>query len=452
MQAEETNGRWVPRVLSELRIYERGSRHLCLNPEVPAWIVTSPSSVLLLQLVDGTRSVDDIADLLVREQIPVDPGHVRRFFAEARDARLFDGGTAPAGEDGDPWRNRKLTAMHLHLTDRCNLQCSYCLRESHPNLPIRHEPARFLEMLDFIEPCCAPGMKLTYCGGEPLLYPGFCDVVEAASRHGYRNQLLTNGLLITEPMADFIDQHFVNVKISLDGGDRASHAATRGDNFDRVLRGIHRVANRHVEVIVQVTVTQANLATVGGIRALLPDSIKLTFTPMLPMGRGADATGFVSDDEFLEVMRMAAADSVRRPEPQFVSGVVNRSCHAGTSNVSVADTGDVYPCHLFHVSPFRLGNIFHDAFEDIFYGEKLREYVHLMDVSHNNSICSACEMRYLCGGGCKANTLHSTGDFRGVDLYCGFIKRSIVDSLFNAVEDPGLSAATGPESEVLTSL
>jgi radical SAM protein with 4Fe4S-binding SPASM domain len=104
------------------------------------------------------------------------------------------------------------------------------------------------------------------------------------------------------------------------------------------------------------------------------------------------------------------------------------------------------------MNPFQLGNVFHDAFEDIFFGEKLREYVRSMDIAHNNSICSGCEMRYLCGGGCKANTLHATGDFRGVDLYCSFIKRSIVESLFDAVEDPESDGAPGPGSEVVTSL
>jgi radical SAM protein with 4Fe4S-binding SPASM domain len=448
MLASAVTGDWIPRAISDLRVYEKGENRLCLNPDVPAWIVTSEAAVLLLRLVDGHRSVDEIATVLSEAQIPVDPTHVHRFFADARESRLFDD---PATPPANPWRERKLKAMHLHLTDRCNLTCTYCYRNSHPGIPIRHETTRFLEMFDFIEKFCAPDLRVTYCGGEPLLYPGFRDVVEAASRRGFVNELLTNGILITEETADFLAAHFRLVKISLDGADRETHALTRGDNFDKVLRGIHRVAARNVEVVVQVTMTQANRA-VERFRPLLPEHVRLTFTPMFPMGRGSNESGYISPEEFLEVSRLPPSVRGGKQEQKFFSGVASTSCHAGLSNVSIADTGDVYPCHLFHMPEFHLGNVFHDSFEDIFYGERLRQYVHSMNVLHNNSICAACEMRFLCGGGCKANALHASGDYRGVDLYCSFIKESIVDELFAAADTPLASDAVRPADEFVASL
>ncbi|HEV7646179.1 MAG TPA: radical SAM protein [Pyrinomonadaceae bacterium] len=424
---------WIPRAMPELRIYERGERRLCMNPDVPAWIVTNEASALLLRLVDGEHSVGEIAQMLIERGILVDPLSVQGFFDQARDMRLFD----PPVKRGlpNPWLARKLSAMHLHLTDRCNLKCTYCYRNSHPYIPIRHEPAKFIEMLEFIKPFTTSRMRITYCGGEPLAYPGFREVVEESTRLQFVNEILTNGILITENIADFLALHFDKVKISLDGTNRQTHAITRGDNFDKVLRGILRVAARDVEVIVQVTVTKDNMAEVPEFKKLFPPHVKRVYTPMFPMGRGADEAAFVSNDEFLEVANFVDADEGRVNVPQFFSGQINRSCHAGLSNVSIADTGDVYPCHLFHKEKFHLGNIFHDPFEKIFYGDPLKDYVESMDVLHNNSICKDCEIRFLCGGGCKANTLASTGDFKGVDSYCGFIKDAVLDNLFNSAKE-----------------
>ena len=423
---------WVPPAIEELCVYSRGQRWLCLNPSVPSWIVTTHAGVLLLELVDGERTVDEIVELLYHGEVPCDPVHVFAFFDEARERKLFD---APAQNPESIWQERKLEAMHLHLTDLCNLECSYCLRESSPRLRIEHRPSRFVDMLGFIKQFSAEGLRVTFAGGEPLAYPGFDEVVEASTQLGYANELLTNGTLIDRRRAGFLGKHFRRVRISLDGATARTHAATRGDNFKRVLDGIERMAETGVHLTVQMTVTRSNLHETRELHEVLPDGVRLAFTPLLPFGRACSSSSeFISDAEFLEVSRYASTLERERPEAMYTTGRGSRSCHAGLTNLSIADTGDAYPCHLFHEDSFHLGNIFHDAFEDIFYGQKIRAYVESMDVDSNNSICASCEMRYLCSGGCKANTLHATGDHRGVDLYCSFIKNSILENLFESVE------------------
>jgi radical SAM protein with 4Fe4S-binding SPASM domain len=130
------------------------------------------------------------------------------------------------------------------------------------------------------------------------------------------------------------------------------------------------------------------------------------------MGRGNQVPdyNYIDNDAFSGLHRGLARVSEGRLASEYVPGYRTRRCHAGAFNMSIADTGDVYPCHLFHQASFKLGNIFTDTFDDIFDGKRNREYVASMDVEANNSICAACEVRFLCGGGCKANALHSSGD------------------------------------------
>lgn len=287
-------------------------------------------------------------------------------------------------------------------------------------------------MLEFIKPFTADQLRITYSGGEPLMYPGFQEVVEFATECGYRNDLLTNATLVNEERADFIARHMAAVRISLDGADPDSHAVGRGRNFDRVMRGICLLSERMDDVTVQVTVGSWNFATAEQVRTLFPDHVRVGYTPLLPYGRGKTGAGpFIDDDEFLALTRSTKPQGTL--DMKFERGNQIRSCYAGDTNLSIDDYGDVYPCQLLHAEPFRFGNVFHDAFEDIFYGNRIREYVESMDLDNNNPICRECEVRYLCGGGCKAGPYQAGGDHHGTDLYCEYAKQAIIDNLFAAV-------------------
>jgi radical SAM protein with 4Fe4S-binding SPASM domain len=441
---------WIPPAIDDLCVIERNGHWLCLNPAVPGWVITSEAGALVLQLGDGRRSVQEIGDLLRSNGLDVDQTHVATLFAEARDGRLFDA----SREVTDPlelWNQRRLTAMHLHLTDRCNLECTYCLRESSPRIPIRHGPERFVDLFDYIAPFVGDRLELTFTGGEPLMYPGFTQVVEAASDHRFRNQLLTNGILITEARAEFIARHFAGVQVSLDGADAEAHAETRGNNADRVLRGIHRLVKAGAAVTVQVTVSTTNRASASRIRSVLPEGVQVRYTPVMPHGRGVDVKeSFLTNDDFVAFAR--SINDSDMGAVAYVPGMQARSCHAGLSNLSISDCGDAYPCHLFHRPEFRFGNVFHDRFEDIFFGKAIRAYVAGMDVTRNNPVCAGCEVRYLCGGGCKANTLAVSGDWHGVDMWCGYLKTTILDNLFGGVDKAGGLVELTRKSNVVSSL
>lgn len=416
---------WVVPVVPELKTLEREGRWLCLNPQVPSWIITTRPGALLLRMVDGQRTVQQYHDLLAGNGIEAPVSQLAGFFQSATDAKLF---AQPRDPGAGAWKDRKLTALYLHLTNRCNLQCSYCYRESSPHLPVLHDSRRFCDMLEFIAPFASPRMEITFSGGEPLMHPGFKDVAATAKRLGYKNVLLTNGTLITEPLADFIHDHFVRTKISLDGPNEEIHSLTRGKgNFSQVVRSIEKLAARKVRVTVQVTLSKSALPYVDEIQKVLPESpyVRLIFTPLFPMGRGAEmADDAPSNDDFYQF------STGRSWGAKYHAGVRYRGCHAGAGSLSIADTGDVYPCHLFHFEPFRMGNIFHDSFEEIFFSERLQDYVRTMDVEHNNPACKACEVRFLCSGGCHGNALYAIGEYRAPDSCCDYLKSTILDNLF----------------------
>jgi radical SAM protein with 4Fe4S-binding SPASM domain len=439
--SERVDTDWIAPALPDLRLFERDDRWLCLNPDVPSWICTTKAGALLLQLVDGDLSIQGYHDLLTSHGIDFPLSAVRDFFQSAVDARLFG---PPFESSVPPWESHKLTGLYLHVTHRCNLQCTYCYRESSPRLPVLHDAGRFCEMLEFIQPFSLPGMQVTFSGGEPLMHPGFRQIAATSARLGYSNLLLTNGTLLTDELADFVRDHFKSVKISLDGPNEEIHAKTRDKgNFANALRGARKLAERGARVLLQVTLTKSSLPFANDVHEEIKDlpDIAVRFTPLLPMGRGTALDGeYITNDDFYELSRS------RGIGVPYVSGRCSRACHAGASSLSIADSGDVYPCHLFHRDEFHLGNIFRDRFEDIFFARKAREFARSMDVEENNPVCRECEMRFLCAGGCHANTLHATGSYHGPDTFCSYQKRIILDQLFRQ-SDPQAAQPAGDRTE-----
>lgn len=92
------------------------------------------------------------------------------------------------------WSRRfRPLVTNLYLTKRCNLRCRYCYP---PGEESDSDLATAIDLLSRIRPH-NPVLNLT--GGEPLLYPEFRGILEAAVRRRFHPILLsTNGLLLDQ--------------------------------------------------------------------------------------------------------------------------------------------------------------------------------------------------------------------------------------------------------------
>lgn len=105
--------------------------------------------------------------------------------------------------------------LYIHLTSKCNLKCPYCYNQEHRTelIGIGRTPGGgviategktkdFLRVVDEAAELGFREVKLT--GGEALIDKDALLIAERAKSHGMRVNLLTNGLLVTEEMAQKI--------------------------------------------------------------------------------------------------------------------------------------------------------------------------------------------------------------------------------------------------------
>lgn len=420
--------------LSELNVYKKGSHYLCLNSLGPSWMVTNELGALLLSLCDGKRTLRDIRAAFGAADLAPDPGLLLNFYCDAVRQGVFLDRAPGAGAGHE---HAQVSAVHLHLTNKCNLACSYCYRQSDPHVPIRHSAKDFITWLDEMRPYADDNCEITFAGGEPLVFPEFDKVAAATKILGYDNFLLTNGILLRRHSLDFYHETIDHIRVSLDGGDELTHSRTRGaGHFEKVMGNILWLVEAGLVPDVQMTLTRANLAAAALLKEKLPSEIKIRYTPMFAMGRADRAAAatrpedFITPAEFYE-FRSHLLEGQEKPKFQLrQEGVRNTGCFAGRENISVDDNGDVYPCHLFHDPQFKMGNVFEDAIPELMTRNRSLAFVEDMHVDRNNEFCAACAVRYLCGGGCKANALHESGDFHGRDSLCAYLKAEIVSDLF----------------------
>ena len=171
-------------------------------------------------------------DLLHDEERPVGP------VAEAIDAGIL----------GD--------RLWFYANYHCNLECSYCLTESGPNVPRRMLSAD--DMLVRAREAKALGFRaLGVTGGEPFMVPSMPETIAALSEV-LPVVVLSNATLFHGPRLERVVAALagkdVHIQISLDAPDADTNDSKRGDeNWRLVAEAIPRLIDRGLRVRLATT-------------------------------------------------------------------------------------------------------------------------------------------------------------------------------------------------------
>lgn len=349
----------------------------------------------------------------------------------------------------------------LIVTDRCNLKCSTCYRDAvfddAPTWKVERTISRAANLnLD----------ELVVTGGEPALRPDLPDLLYEACQVACRVTLATNGTLIIPEVADAIAATCTHVQVSLESVDEATHDLIRGQgSFRAACRGLKHLAEAGVSSIEVVS-------TLLDPETFCPDEMMefaaqygATFHASLfqEVGRGGCGIRRGAKDHdslarsMLEyLMRRAQDGSIPENAPfAEVIGILPRmGCGAGNYVVALSGAGDAYPCHLLMLPEFRadLSTLIDSPAEvrrqlrndarDTGSGSASRMCNRYMQLSpawllpdvESIPSCEGCDVRYFCGGGCRAAAYAATGDIAGRDPSCESY-RALISSLLWAWDD-----------------
>ena len=150
---------------------------------------------------------------------------------------------------------RKIRQLSLRLTDLCNLRCATCgqwgeggfLKDKDLKALKKQEVpiGRYLEIIaDLVDHGHRPFVYLW--GGEPMLYDGVLDLIDASTRLGLPVSIATNGTKVASVAQRLVQAPLFLLQVSIDGPTEVLHnnirvAAGTGNNFADIVAGLNSV-------------------------------------------------------------------------------------------------------------------------------------------------------------------------------------------------------------------
>lgn len=302
------------------------------------------------------------------------------------------------------------TRLHLHLTNKCNLCCPHCYMASGAAYDDELSTKEIKELCTNFHNIGGTHVSLT--GGEPTVRPDFEEILKHISCLGMKASIFSNGILWNEKKVQRISLcNIEGVQISVDGYDEQSNSIVRGPGaFERALKAIDLFISHHIYVKVAVTAPYKMLKEhhseyvtffKGLIEKYGHNALEINFSYFIMPGRelDADAIEETKDEYYRLVDQVVVSIYGDVSEDSFVSNIIDGvydSCGYGGLNVMA--NGDFYFCDRIP-DVEKVGNIRSMSFSEIYRLMKIAEEMGKIDYF---SPCNGCELKYICGGGCRA--------------------------------------------------
>lgn len=315
------------------------------------------------------------------------------------------------------FRNPEPYMLSIHITNRCNLRCSYCYESSYPEKRVTNE-----QLLNIVRAAKQHHFRsISFLGGEPLLEPDFVPLFEYAVHQGFTVKIFTNGTIVSEVCFARLRRYRKEVTLVVKYDCANSYRDTIGEDISSLVHEtIVRCTELRIPVVTLITVTKKNAVHIGEIvkRALLFGT-----HPMLerhiPMQSPSLA---LNKDEW-----NASLDSYYRTLEHHFSlshgelaeyhttkaRLRGYYCPSFSCSLSINIDGTVVPCAIAPPA-LSIGNILHDDF-----GAILKKY-RLMKSQWSKipKSCTRCSNATICRGGCKLHTFLTYGTFDARDPLC----------------------------------
>ncbi len=317
--------------------------------------------------------------------------------------------------------------LQWHVTQACDLHCKHCYDRSSRKILSLEESIRILDdFRAFLKERHVFG-QVTFTGGNPLLYPHFHELYQAAAQRGMQLAILGNpapreeieALIAVGPLKFF--------QVSLEGMREHNDEIRGKGHFERIIKFLGILKELGVSSMVMLTLTRENQGQVLELTEFLRDKVDIFhFNRLAMVGEGADLLAAPREnyEVFLEEYLEAAADNpcmgykdnhlntvfFNKGKKQF-GGCTGYGCGAAFNFVSLLAEGEVHACRKF---PSYIGNILENSFAEIYDSQLAQKY------RAGSSACRTCKIRPVCGG-CLA-VVHGMGldVFNDKDPYCFF--------------------------------
>ena len=373
----------------ELVIRKYGEAYLVIYTKGISWLVLdSDEELKVFQLLKDGHSIEQV--LKLAKEV-----NVVNVIAQI-EAKHFE----------HPINNEKTDRnIYIYLTNRCNEHCRHCYMYAGDEDFKELSPDQWINVLDDFRK--NGGTGVTFTGGEVTVYKCFDKVIRHAHEVGLKVTVLSNGIQWKEDLIHDLSACIDEIQISIDGYDAKSYYEVRRfDGFSRAIQCVDNFCESGTKVSIAVTPLYDNLSEfVAKFEPFAKKLMKkhpdvfIKFNNELIPGREINVTK-EENDKYRQLVRQL----VDRLYPDFYiknyvlnyeNHILRRNC--GFGEISIAANGQVFWCSRIHELKSSF-NILDKSFKELF----VRSDEIIKNTSVDNTEgCKECDVRYICGGGCR---------------------------------------------------
>lgn len=299
---------------------------------------------------------------------------------------------------------------YLHVTQRCNLNCTGCYSRSALRNTLDDPTTEQLRHA-IAELAKGGTQRLIISGGEPFLRDDLSALAAYAKMLGIAFvAILTNGTITDDAVLAKLSSSVDVISVSFDGSTSSAVPHVRHEQlFSVLVDTVKQIQHAGIAAHILPTLHSLNIDEIpeyGKLAQKLGCSLSFSMLPGLADKLGELA---LNDEQLTRLGHMAARSEVGLDNDasfDVTAGLqAKKNCGAGVTEVSVDADGSVYPCHMLQFPEFRMGNLFSGTLEDALASRVAKQFAALH--VDNLAGCSECARRHLCGGGCRAEAYYA---------------------------------------------
>jgi uncharacterized protein len=334
-----------------------------------------------------------------------------------------------------------LTAW-LHITDRCNLRCTYCyLPHVREDMSLETGKAAIDAIFRSAQANDFKQVKLKYAGGEPLLKFDLVVKLHTYAQTTCKDYgvekiegiVLSNGTLLTLEMIEKMKVLKLRLMISLDGmgqyhDSHRPYAGGRG-SFKDVCDGIELAIANDLKPNISVTISSKTADGLSDVMAfILKHDLQFSLNFYRENELSANHEDMKIDEEKIINGMLSAFREIEKdiPRNSFLGGLVDRAnlsaahthtCGVGQNYLVFDQNGQVAKCQMHIRKP--ITNI-HVA-DPLAVIRADQTGIQNLPVLEKEG-CKTCEWKDFCTGGCPLATFRATGRYDVKSPNCNIYK------------------------------
>lgn len=153
----------------------------------------------------------------------------------------------------------KRNSICWNITSRCNENCLFCYRIMCNKENTYEQNKKILNTLIKLKVD-----KITWTGGECLLYPYLFELMKIAHENNIKNNIITNGRNLTHNIIDEIEEFTDYITLSLDAlDDDVNNNLGRGiDHGKHIIELLDYIQHKNIKVKLNSIVTKKNIENI----------------------------------------------------------------------------------------------------------------------------------------------------------------------------------------------